>query len=135
MRKSIDGLSAIVSQNFKLNPFENALFLFCRKKRDRMKALLQESDGFLLLYKRLEGGVFQWSRTTEEVREITPQQYRWLIDIGLGLFNEAEKEADSPILEPVLFEEPINQIRKGYKRKELFKNLPSHDQIFKLEES
>ena len=56
-------------------------------------------------------------------------------DIGLGLFNEAEKEADSPILEPVLFEEPINQIRKGYKRKELFKNLPSHDQIFKLEES
>ena len=57
MRKSIDGLSAIVSQNFKLNPFENALFLFCGGKRDRMKALLWEGDGFLLLYKRLEGGV------------------------------------------------------------------------------
>ena len=84
MRKSIDGLSALVSQNFKLDPFENALFLFCGGKRDRIKALLWEGDGFLLLYKRLEGGVFQWPRTTEEVREITAQQYRWLIE-GLAI--------------------------------------------------
>jgi transposase len=84
MRKSIDGLSAIVSQNFKLDPFENALFIFCGGKRDRMKAILWEGDGFLLLYKRLEGGVFQWPRTTDEVREITPQQYRWLIE-GLAV--------------------------------------------------
>ncbi len=84
MRKSIDGLSAIVSQNFNLNPFENALFLFCGGKKDRMKALLWEGDGFLLLYKRLEGGVFQWARATEEVREITPQQFRWLIE-GLSV--------------------------------------------------
>lgn len=84
MRKSIDGLSSIVSQNFKLNPFENILFLFCGGKRDRMKAILWEGDGFLLLYKRLEGGVFQWPRTTEEVREISPQQYRWLIE-GLSI--------------------------------------------------
>ncbi len=39
MRKQIDGLAAIVSGNFKLNPFENALFLFCGRRRDRMKAL------------------------------------------------------------------------------------------------
>lgn len=84
MRKSIDGLSALVSQNFKLDPFENALFLFCGGKRDRMKALLWEGDGFLLLYKRLEGGVFQWPRTTEDVREISSQQYRWLIE-GLAI--------------------------------------------------
>jgi len=80
MRKSIDGLSAIVSQNFKLNPFENALFLFCGGKRDRMKALLWEGDGFLLLYKRLENGAFQWPKTTEDVRKISPQQFRWLIE-------------------------------------------------------
>lgn len=80
MRKSIDGLAAIVSQNFKLNPFENTLFLFCGGKRDRMKALLWEGDGFLLLYKRLENGAFQWPRTNEDVREITPQQFRWLIE-------------------------------------------------------
>ena len=80
MRKPIDGLAAIVSQNFKLNPFENTLFLFCGGKRDRMKALLWEGDGFLLLYKRLENGAFQWPRTNEDVREITPQQFRWLIE-------------------------------------------------------
>lgn len=84
MRKSIDGLSQIVSKNFKLDPFENALFLFCGGKRDRMKAIFWEGDGFLLLYKRLEGGTFQWPRTTEEVREITSQQYRWLIE-GLSI--------------------------------------------------
>lgn len=80
MRKSIDGLSAIVSQNFNLNPFQNALFLFCGRRRDRIKALLWEGDGFLLLYKRLENGSFQWPKTTEDVREITHQQYRWLIE-------------------------------------------------------
>ena len=87
MRKSIDGLSAIVSQNFNLNPFENALFLFCGGKRDRIKALLWEGDGFLLLYKRLEGGVFQWPRTTEEVREITPQQYIGVEETHTGYFS------------------------------------------------
>ena len=80
MRKSIDGLAAIVSQNFKLDPFANALFLFCGGKRDRIKGLIWEGDGFLLLYKRLESGAFQWPRTSEDVREITPQQFRWLIE-------------------------------------------------------
>lgn len=63
---------SLIKQNFKLDPFENALFLFCGGKRDRIKAILWEGDGFMLLYKRLEGGVFQWPRTTEEVREISP---------------------------------------------------------------
>lgn len=84
MRKQIDGLAAIVSGNFKLNPFENALFLFCGRRRDRMKALFWEGDGFLLLYKRLENGAFQWPKTTDEVREITHQQYRWLLE-GLAI--------------------------------------------------
>ena len=64
MRKSIDGLAAIVSQTYKLDPFQNALFLFCGKRRDRIKALYWEGDGFLLLYKRLENGSFQWPRTS-----------------------------------------------------------------------
>ncbi len=84
MRKQIDGLAAIVSGNFKLNPFESALFLFCGRRRDRMKALFWEGDGFLLLYKRLENGAFQWPKTSEDVREITYQQYRWLIE-GLAI--------------------------------------------------
>lgn len=84
MRRQIDGLAAIVQMNFQLDPFQNSLFLFCGKKRDRMKALFWEGDGFLLLYKRLETGMFQWPKSTEEVREITPQQYRWLLE-GLSI--------------------------------------------------
>ena len=84
MRKSIDGLAAIVSQNFKLNPFENTLFLFCGGKRDRMKALLWEGDGFVLLYKRLESGNFKWPRSQDEVKLLTWQEFRWLME-GLSI--------------------------------------------------
>lgn len=71
MRKSIDGLAAVVEQQFNLNPFQPALFLFCGKRCDRLKALLWEGDGFVLLYKRLENGRFQWPRTQSECRPIT----------------------------------------------------------------
>lgn len=84
MRKSIDGLSAIAQQNFKLNPFQNSLFLFCGRKRDRMKALYFEGDGFLILYKRLENGRFQWPKDAEAVKCITPREFRWLLE-GLSL--------------------------------------------------
>jgi transposase len=84
MRKSVDGLSAIVQQNFQLNPFQNSLFLFCGRRRDRMKALYWEGDGFLLLYKRLESGHFQWPTSEEAVRSITPQEFRWLLE-GLSV--------------------------------------------------
>lgn len=84
MRKQIDGLAAMVQTNFHLDPFQRALFLFCGRKRDRMKALYWEGDGFLLLYKRLESGSYRWPRTSEDVREITSQQYRWLLE-GLSI--------------------------------------------------
>jgi transposase len=80
MRKAIDGLSALVQNNFQLNPFQNSLFLFCGRKRDRIKALYWEGDGFVLLYKRLESGSFQWPNDPEEVRSITKQELRWLLE-------------------------------------------------------
>lgn len=84
LRMSIDGLAAMVQQNFKLNPFENNLFLFCGNKRDRIKALYWEGDGFVLLYKRLEKGVYRWPRTHEEVRLLSAQEFRWLLE-GLAV--------------------------------------------------
>lgn len=84
MRKSIDGLSAIIAQQFQMDPFQLSLFLFCGRRRDQFKALLWQGDGFLLLYKRLEKGRLQWPRTPDEVRELTPQQYRWLME-GLSV--------------------------------------------------
>jgi len=84
MRKSIDGLAACVKQSFHLDPFSNSLFLFCGRRCDRIKALYWESDGFVLLYKRLENGIFQWPRSENEAKIITAQQLRWLLE-GLSI--------------------------------------------------
>ena len=69
---------------FQLDPFQNALFPFCGRRKDRIKGLYWERDGFVLLYKRLENGCFQWPRNGEEARQLTPQQYRWLME-GLSV--------------------------------------------------
>jgi len=84
MRKSIDGLSIIVQQQFRLNPAARGIFLFCGRRRDRLKALYWEGDGFVLVYKRLENGRFQWPRNENEVRKLSSQQKRWLLE-GLSL--------------------------------------------------
>ena len=84
MRKAIDGLAAIVQQNFKLDVFLGSLFLFCGKRCDRIKALLWEEDGFVLLYKRLENGKYKWPRDSDEARQITRQEIRWLME-GLSI--------------------------------------------------
>ena len=88
LRRGIDGLAAMIQQEFSMDPFEEGtLFLFCGRRTDRIKALCYEGDGFLLMYKRLADGHFRWPRTTDEVREITPEQYRWLMD-GLEVLQE-----------------------------------------------
>lgn len=80
LRKGIDGLATLVQSQFQLDPFTNTLFLFCGRRCDRIKALYWEGNGFVLLYKRLESGSFQWPRNGEEVRKLTAQQYRWLME-------------------------------------------------------
>ena len=85
LRRGIDGLVATVTRNFHLDPCEEgSIFLFCGRRSDRIKALVYEGDGFLLLYKRLADGRYQWPRTTDEVRKVSPQQYRWLME-GLSI--------------------------------------------------
>ena len=84
LRRGIDGLAGLVQTRFQLDPFQNALFLFCGRRKDWIKGLYWEGDGFVLLYKRLESGSFQWPRNGEEARQLTPQQYRWLME-GLSV--------------------------------------------------
>ncbi len=94
LRRGIDGLATIVEAQFKMNPFQKAMFLFCGRRRDRLKALYWEGDGFLLLYKRLEHGSFQWPRSKNEVKALTPQQYRWLME-GLKIEQPKANKAIS----------------------------------------
>ena len=80
LRRSIDGLAMLIQGQLRLDPFSSALFLFCGRRRDRIKGLLWERDGFLLLYKRLDNGQFQWPRNETEAKLLTPQQTRWLLE-------------------------------------------------------
>lgn len=84
MRKAIDGLAAIVEGVLGANPCSGSLYLFCGKRRDRLKALLWEKDGYVLLYKRLNNGSFQWPRSESQAQELTSQQVRWLLE-GLSI--------------------------------------------------
>lgn len=80
MRKSIDGLCSIIEGQLKMDPSQNALFLFCGRRRDRIKALYRESDGFVLLYKRLTSeGSYKWPRNKSEVRNLTWPEFDWLM--------------------------------------------------------
>lgn len=80
MRKSIDGLAAIIQEQFHLDPFSRSLYLFCGRRRDRIKALLWEGDGFVLIYKRLENGNFKWPRSQSDVKPLTIQEFKWLME-------------------------------------------------------
>ena len=73
MRKSIDGLCAIIEDKLHMDPRSRALYLFCGRRSDRFKMLLWESDGFILFYKRLsaEQGRYRWPRNKDEVRNLT----------------------------------------------------------------
>ena len=64
LRRGIDGLAGIVQSQFQMDPFQRAMFLFCGRKRDRLKALYWEGDGFLLLYKT--AGTGQLSMAEDE---------------------------------------------------------------------
>lgn len=99
LRRGIDGLAGIVQQNFGLDPCSGSLFLFCGKRCDRIKALLWEDDGFLLLYKRLENGAFQWPRNKAEAKMITNEQYVWLMQ---GLSIEQPKAIKRTLKKPDL---------------------------------
>ncbi len=80
LRRGIEGLATIIRYKYKLDPYEkNVLFLFCGKRTDRIKGLLWEGDGFLLLYKRLDIGAFSWPRTKDEAMQITYDQYKLLM--------------------------------------------------------
>ena len=102
MRKQIDGLCAIIEEKLHMGKDDNALFLFCGRRHDRIKAILYEKDGIVLLYKRLSvDGRFRWPKNQAEVRRLTWQQFDWLMS-GLEIeqpkaFNPLPAGRKSPV--------------------------------------
>lgn len=84
LRKSIDGLAAIVQEGFGLDPFSPCLFVFCNRERNKLKILYWEHNGFWLFYRRLERGTFQWPTGSGDSVKVSSRELRWLLD-GLTL--------------------------------------------------
>jgi transposase len=81
MRKSINGLSLIVSEQFGYDPFSGSVFVFCNRSRDKLKILYWEYNGFWLYYRRLDKGKFQWpTELNEQTVSLTLRELHWLLD-------------------------------------------------------
>jgi transposase len=80
LRRGIDGLASLVTQQFGQELREDSLFLFCGRRTDRIKALYYTGDGYVLLYKRLNNGAFQWPRSEQELRLLDTRSFRWLME-------------------------------------------------------
>ena len=65
MRKAINGLAALAELSFRLDPYDEAAFVFRNRGRDRLKILEWDADGFCLYLKRLEKGHFRWPSKTD----------------------------------------------------------------------
>ena len=90
MRKQINGLSVIVQEELKLDPFSGALFMFCNKSRRLLKVLYWDRNGFWLLKKRLEQDRFPWPMNLNEVQQIDVEKLKQLLS-GID-FWKAHKE-------------------------------------------
>ncbi len=97
MRKAINGLSVMVSEQMKLDLFSGHLFVFCNRQQTILKILYWDKNGFCLWQKRLEKDRFKWPQTSDEVMNITRRELSWLLD-GLNI-----KQAHKPLKYSMIF--------------------------------
>ena len=80
MRKQSRALAVVVEQEMGLDPFAASLYVFCNRRRDLLKVLYWDLNGFALWQKRLEKHKFAWPETEEMVCEIDELRLRWLLE-------------------------------------------------------
>lgn len=86
-RKQISSLCSIVQNTFNMNPYDRSAYIFCNKKRNSIKVLCYDKNGFILAQKTLletEKMKFKWPRNSKELQLINKQQLAWLLS-GLKL--------------------------------------------------
>lgn len=79
-RKGIDGLALAVQEMMGLDPFCGAAFVFRAKRADRIKVLIWDQTGMVLVHKRLEGGKFVWPQVRDGVMRMSPAQFAALFE-------------------------------------------------------
>lgn len=89
-RKQINSLCDIVQTKFKLDPYNKSAFIFCNKKKNSIRVLCYDKNGFVLAQKRLletEKMRFQWPKEKKDIEDITKEQLSWLL-CGLKIHPE-----------------------------------------------
>jgi transposase len=92
MRKAINGLSILVENELEMDPFCGHLFAFCNRRRNIVKILYWDRNGFCLWHKRLEKHYFKWPYFPDEVMEIDHRSLGWLLE-GLDVAQMKPHEA------------------------------------------
>jgi len=90
LRKAVNGLSAIVQNDIKQDPFSGSVYLFCNRERKLLKAVYWDKTGFWLSQKRLEKNKYPWPCDEKEARELTLEELQMLL-AGIDFFK-AHKE-------------------------------------------
>jgi len=97
MRKGIQGLIMLIQQNYSVNPYGKSLFLFCGNKKNKIKAVMYEPDGWVMIVKSVTEGSFKWPKTPNELRELNWNQFTWLMQ-GLSIEQPKAIKPSSPKL-------------------------------------
>ena len=79
-RKGADGLVALVRETLGHDPFAGTIFVFRSKRADRLKILVWDGSGLVLVWKRLENGAFRWPPISDGVMRLTASQLAALVD-------------------------------------------------------
>jgi len=96
-RKGMDGLAAIVMEEFDLDPFYGAIFVFRSKRADRLKLIVWDGTGLVMAYKRIEGKGFEWPRMQNGTIRLSKSQFEALFE-GLDWKRVAARKLHKPVL-------------------------------------
>lgn len=84
LRKSFNGLAAIVKLQFNLDPYSKCMFVFCNRSPNLIKILQWDGSGLWLFMKRLDKGNFRWPMNATEVKQVSTKELIWLLQ-GLSI--------------------------------------------------
>lgn len=86
MRKQSAGLAVLIQDELGMDPFDQAVYVFCNRRRNLIKAVYWEKNGFCLWQKRLEKDRFPWPSGRDEVQEISVRNWQLLLE-GLDIWK------------------------------------------------